>query len=184
MKAIFMSVLIKKSQCAKTSDAQTCDDAAALAQKGLAAPKPAGTSDADWKKLTGATYPVFHSAIALDDASPRRISRRGSTNTRTELMLYHAMHQTQGPGCGYAATGRSVYAMPGSGKDLVKAVWFYARAWNFAPAGFKAQIEPKLEYYYKKYHGNLDGLDAHQDAGAATIFPPGNSGDHACPTPG
>src|SRR5579862_1285645 len=41
MKAIFISVFIKKTQCAKTSNAQTCDDAAALAQKGLAVPKPA-----------------------------------------------------------------------------------------------------------------------------------------------
>src|ERR1035438_1027587 len=29
-KAVFVSVFIKKPQCAKTSDAQTCDDAAAL----------------------------------------------------------------------------------------------------------------------------------------------------------
>jgi hypothetical protein len=45
MKAIFISVFIKKNECAKTHDAQTCDDAAVLAQKGLAAPKPAPTSD-------------------------------------------------------------------------------------------------------------------------------------------
>ena len=56
MKAIFISVLIKKGQCARTvnqktgvsSDPQTCDDAAALAQKGLVAPKPAATSADDW----------------------------------------------------------------------------------------------------------------------------------------
>ena len=59
MKAIFISVFIKKAQCAKTSDAQTCDDAAALAQKGLTAPKPAGTSADDWKKLTGANLSGF-----------------------------------------------------------------------------------------------------------------------------
>ena len=34
LKAIFISVFIKKSQCAKTSDQQTCDDAAALGSKG------------------------------------------------------------------------------------------------------------------------------------------------------
>ena len=45
LKALLYSVLIKKSQCSKTvnastgisSDPQTCNDAAALAQKGLAA---------------------------------------------------------------------------------------------------------------------------------------------------
>ena len=52
LKAILYSVLIKKTQCAKTSDGQTCDDAAALSTKGLSVTKPAGTSDSDWKKLT------------------------------------------------------------------------------------------------------------------------------------
>jgi hypothetical protein len=49
-RAIFVSVYIKKIQCGKTQDAQTCDDAAILAQKGLASQKPAATSDDDWKK--------------------------------------------------------------------------------------------------------------------------------------
>ena len=52
LKAILYSVLVKKAQCGKTSDAATCDDAAALAQKGLQVTKPAATSDADWQKLT------------------------------------------------------------------------------------------------------------------------------------
>ena len=45
MKAIYISVYLKKPQCSKnldasgmTTDPQTCDDAAALAQKGLTAP--------------------------------------------------------------------------------------------------------------------------------------------------
>ena len=48
MKAIFVSVFVKKTQCSKSldpsgssTDPQTCDDAAALAQKGLTVPKPA-----------------------------------------------------------------------------------------------------------------------------------------------
>ena len=57
-KALFISVYIKKNQCGKTSDAQTFDDAAALPQKGLNPPKPAATSDDDWKKRTSAMYPV------------------------------------------------------------------------------------------------------------------------------
>ncbi len=35
LKAILYSVLIKKQQCGEKSDASTCDDAGALAQKGL-----------------------------------------------------------------------------------------------------------------------------------------------------
>ncbi len=37
----------------------------------------------------------------------------------------------------------------------------------------KAQIEPKLEYYYKKYHGGLDGLDAIKQQAQASEFPAG-----------
>jgi hypothetical protein len=65
------------------------------------------------------------------------------------------------------------YSQPGSGQDLKEAIWFYARVWAFAPAQYKAQIEPKLEYFYKKFHGGLDGLDAIKQQAAASVFPPG-----------
>ena len=52
------------------------------------------------------------------------------------------------------------YSQPGATQDLPKACYLYARVLDFAPPQFKAQIEPKLNYYYKRYHGNLDGLDA------------------------
>jgi len=57
--------------------------------------------------------------------------------------------------------------------DAVNAVWFYARALGFAPAGFKPQIEKKLDYWYNKYHGNMDGLDAIKTQAAASEFPSG-----------
>src|SRR5579863_7622390 len=41
LEAIYFSVALKKAQCGKTSDAQACDDAGALAQKGLQVTKPA-----------------------------------------------------------------------------------------------------------------------------------------------
>ena len=58
--------------------------------------------------------------------------------------------------------------------DCIMAVWFFARAWNFAPANFKAQIEPQLEYYYKKYHGDLTGLDGCKDSVRRQSLPAGN----------
>jgi hypothetical protein len=59
--------------------------------------------------------------------------------------------------------------------DPVDAVWFYARVVNFAPAGFKPQIEKKLDYWYNKFHGGMDGLDAIKTQSAATVFPPGGA---------
>jgi len=78
MKAIFVSVSILKNQCVKASDAQSCDKAATLAQKGLLVPRQAPYTDAEWKKITDAAYPLFQSAIALkaDHSESRTESMR------------------------------------------------------------------------------------------------------------
>ena len=65
----------------------------------------------------------------------------------------------------------------------MQAVWFYARAWNFAPPAYKTQIEPKLEYWYKRFHGGLDGLDAVKTASAQTLFKPDSVVISPAPTP-
>ena len=186
MKAIFMSVLIKKSQCAKSNpvDMPTCDDAATLAGKGLTAVKPAATSDADWKKLISGTYPVFHSAIALDDIVSKKDFNAGISEYRTELMLYSPEQTTTWPSQGLWDTLQlaEAYTKSDTPDHLVQAVWFYARAWNYATP-IKAQIETKMKYYYTKYHGNLDGLDAVKTQAAATLFPSGTFVISAAPTP-
>ena len=206
LKAIYISVFIKKNQCAKTSDQQTCDDAAALAQKGLSATKPAGMSEDDWKKQTDATAPFFDSAIAVDDMVAKKDPAAAVEEYRKELMLYPPDKTTSGPALGdtlqlalayvklqlvdaqaardadtkaKAAPGDAALAAAAkaakdkAGQDYLMAVWFFARAWNFAPANYKSQIEPQLEYYYKKYHGDLTGLDGLKTQAAATLFPPG-----------
>ncbi|MGA8042893.1 MAG: hypothetical protein WCA37_08835 [Terracidiphilus sp.] len=182
LKALFISVYIKKTQCGKTSDPQTCDDGAALAKKGLALQKPANMSDDEWKKQTGAAFPIFHSAIALDYILGKKDVKAAIGEYRTELMLYPPEATQSGPGLVDTLQLAEAYTKP-DGKDLVQAVWFYARAWNFAPPAYKAQIEPKLEYYYKKYHGDLTGLDAIKTQAAASVFPPGTFQITAAATP-
>jgi hypothetical protein len=189
MKAIFWSVLVKKSQCAKTvnqktllsSDPQTCDDAAVLAQKGLTAPKPAGTSSDEWKKLTAGTYPVFHSAIALDDVASKKDVKAGISEYRTELMLYPPNLTTTGAGLQDTLQLAACYTKP-EAKDLKLAVWFYARAWNYAAPQIKPAIGKAVEYYYSLYHGNLDGIEAIKAQSADTVFPPGTFVISAKPT--
>lgn len=206
LKAIYISVFLKKSQCAKTSDAQTCDDAAALAQKGLASTKPAGVSDDDWKKQTDATFPFFHSAIAVDNLVSKKDPAAAVDEYKKELMMYPPAATQSGSALGdtlqlalayvklqlgdaqaareadakaKAAAGDAALAAAAkaandkAGQDYVQACWFFARVWNFAPPNFKSQIEPQLEYYYKKYHGDLSGLDQLKTQAAATVFPPG-----------
>ena len=182
LKAILYSVIIKKQQGGKTGDAQTLDDAAALAQKGLTAPKPAATSDDDWKKLTHAAFPIFHSAIALDYAVSKKDYKNAQDEYVAELKLYSDDESKSGAGLIDSLQLAQAYAQPGA-VNLVQAVWFFARVWDLAPAAYKAQIEPKLEYYYKKYHGSLDGLDAIKTQAQASTFPPGTLAITAAKSP-
>jgi len=172
MEAITISVAIKKGQCQKTSDAQTCDDTAAQAKAGLALTKPAGTTDDDWKKQTAVAYPIFQSAIATDDVYAKKDFKAAVEAYKAELMLYTADQTSSGPGLVDTLNLAEAYVKLAP-PDMVNAVWFYARVLNFAPAGFKPQIEKKLNYWYNKYHGSLDGLDAIKSAAAATVFPAG-----------
>ena len=198
MKAIYVSVSLKKLQCQKSvdpstdklTDPQPCDDAAALAEKGLTASKPAGTADEDWKKMTGATYPAFDSAIALDDVLSKQDFASAVDEYTKELMLYPAEATTAGPGLADTLNLAEALAKPSSKRDLVKAIWFYARAWDFAPAAYKTQIEPKLDYWYKRYHGTLDGdaaiksqIDAIKTQARSSLFPPASFSIAPAPTP-
>lgn len=82
MKAAFISVFILKDRCVKTGDVQSCDKAAALAQKGLVAPKPARYTDEEWKRITDTAYPLFQSAIDFKagDSEPRTGSMRNPSD--------------------------------------------------------------------------------------------------------
>ncbi len=179
MKAIYISVSIEKDQCNQSinlstglsKDPHVCDEAAALAQKGLAIPKPAGTSDADWQRMTDATYPIYESAIALDDAASKNDDGAAIEEYRKELMLDSPQATESGQGLVDTLQLAELYAKPKTLNEVL-ACWFYARAWNFAPPAYKAQIEPKLKYWYNLYHGSLNGMDAVETAAAATVFPP------------
>jgi hypothetical protein len=198
MTAIYYSVILKKQQCSKsldatgvTTDAQTCDDMGVLAQKGLTAAKPASMSDGDWKNMTTQAYPQFDSAIAYDDQVSKKDFKGAEDEYTKELNLY-SLADCSKPGFCLADTLQlaQVYAKPGDARDEVKAVWFYARAWDFAPPAYKAQIEPLLEYWYKRYHGTLDGdaaikqqIDAIKQQAQSTLFPPADFKIAPAPSP-
>lgn len=171
LKAILYSVLIKKQQCAKSADAQTCDDASALAQKGLQVTKPASTSDADWQKLTHAAFPIFHSTMAAADTVKK--DYKGAQDEYTAELKMYSDEESKQQGLNDTLLLAQAYSQPGSTQDMKLAVWFYARVWDFAPDQYKKQIEPKLNYYYKKYHGGLDGLDGIKQEAQASTFPGG-----------
>jgi hypothetical protein len=173
MKALFTSIFFMKQQCAKTSDVQICDDAAAQAQKGLSAPKPPHFSDADWSKQRPLAYSFFHSAIALDDALSKGDLKAAEDEYTSGLKLL-SDDQTKTSGLYDTFLLARAYSQPGPAQNLRLACWLYARVWDFAPPIYKAQIEPELEYYYSKSHGSLDGLNDLKAQAMTSTFPPGN----------
>ena len=198
-KALFYSVALKKAACQKgldpatgdEKDVQSCDDSAALAEKALTAPKPDSMDDAQWKGFTGVAYPSYHSAIAFDDEFAKKDLKGAISEFNKELMLYPPDQCSKaGPCLIDTLQLAQAYAKPGDARDQVKAVWFYARAWDFAPPSFKAQIETPLEYWYNRYHGTLDGaaanksqVDAIKTQAQATLFPPSSFTIEPAPTP-
>jgi tetratricopeptide (TPR) repeat protein len=138
MKAILYSVMIKKGQCGQKSDPATCDDAAALAQKGLQVQKPASTSDEDWKKMTGVAYPIFHSAIGLDDAISKKDFKGAQEEYTAEIKLF-SDEQSKSQGLVDTLQLAQAYSQPGATQDLPKAIYLYARVWAFAPPQYKGR---------------------------------------------
>jgi tetratricopeptide (TPR) repeat protein len=201
-KAILFSVYFDVTDCKKAvdpqtgdlKDAQPCDNAAFLADKGLKIGKPSEMDDATWKSFTTAGYPVFHSAIALDDVLSKKDYAAAVDEYTKELMLYTADQTKSGPGLVDTLNLADALAKPSPKKDLVKAVWFYARAFDFAPVtpqhNYKTDIEAKLDYWYKRFHGTLDGdaaikqqIDAIKAKAQSSLFPPSDFTIAPAPTP-
>ncbi len=61
---------------------------------------------------------------------------------------------------------------PGDTQDVAKAVWFYARVWNYAPPAYKAIIAPKLDYWYTRCNGSSDGMSDLKALAKKSLFPP------------
>lgn len=184
LKATLYTVVIKKQQCAKGngSDSQSCDDAAAIAQKGLQIQKPASMADADWQKLTHAAFPIFHSAVALDDVVSKKDFKAAQDEYSSELKMY-AGDESKTAGLQDTLLLAQAESQPGSTQQLIPAIWHYARVWAYAPPAYKAQIAPRLEYYYKKYHGSLEGLDDVKVKAATSEFPPADFTIKPAPSP-
>ena len=182
LRALALSVYIEKSQAAsKTApaDAQPIlDKAAQQSQTGLAAPKPANMADADFQKLKTATTPIFESAIALDDENKKDYA--GAIDAfKKELASYSDPNQTtSGPALNDTYLLGQAYASM-TPPDYPNAVWYLTRAAHFAPAQAQAQIEKAAEYFYKKYHGNMDGFPDIQTQVQSSLNPP----DSYKPTP-
>lgn len=171
IRALALSVYIKKAQAAQNpAGAQPLlDDAAALAQRGLAAAKPANIPAADFDKLKKATTPIFHSAIATDDIA-KKDYKAAIEEFKAELQSVPPEQTTAGPSLNdtYLLGTAFVQIDP---KDLLNAIWYLARAAAYAPEPAKTQIDQQAQYWYKRYHGGTDGYAEVQAMAKASVFP-------------
>ena len=186
IRALALSVYIEKGQAAQKTtpaDAQPIlDKAAQQSQTGLAAPKPAALSDADYQKLKAATTPIFESAIALDDENKKDYAgaidafkkELASYADPTQTTVMPALNDTYLLGQAYTQL---------TPPDYPNAVWYLTRAAHFAPAQAQPTIEKAAEYYYKKYHGSMDGFSDIQTQVQTSLNPPDSYKPTAAPPP-
>lgn len=185
LRALAISVYIKKAQAAqKTTPADQqplLDEAAANAQKGLAAPKPANLPDADFQKLKAAVDPIFYSAIAMD-AQLKKDYPTAEDNFKKELQAVQPAQTQTGPTLNDTYLLGQAYAQQNP-PDLKNAVWFLTRAAAYAPPAAKPQIEKAAEYYYNKYHGSMDGYDQVKTLVTQSVLPTDSYNPTPAPPP-
>ncbi|MCU1312564.1 MAG: hypothetical protein JWM54_321, partial [Acidobacteriaceae bacterium] len=185
LRALAIAVYLKKAQAAaKTTPAEQqplLDEAAANAQKGLAAPKPANMADADYQKLKAAVTPIFYSAIALDDQVKKDYAG-AEDNFKKELQSTDPAQTQQGPALNDTYLLGQAYAQQ-QPPDLKNAVWFLTRAAAYAPPAAKDQIDKAAQYYYNKYHGSMEGYDQVKSLVTQSVLPPPSYNPTPAPPP-
>ncbi|HEY4045861.1 MAG TPA: hypothetical protein VGM27_03250 [Acidobacteriaceae bacterium] len=188
LRALFMTAFINKTKATAAMQSNPSaagpllDAAAAAAQKGLSATKPANMSDADFQKLKTATTPIFYEVIALD-AQNKKDMAGAVQNFTSDLKAYSDPAQTtSGLGLNDTYLLGQAYAQQ-TPPDLKNAAWFLTRAALFAPPQAKPQIQSAAEYFYKKYHGNMDGYPQVQALAQSNLFPPADYNPTPAPPP-
>lgn len=174
LRALALSAYILKAQAGqKTNPADAVpllDEAAKDSQAGLAAPAPEGADAANFDKMKTAVTPLFDGAIANDDLEKKDYDN-AIKYFQQELKAMPAAQQTAGPGIEDTYLLGTAYVQK-TPQDLVNAVWYLSRAAAFAPEPFKDEIQKAAQYWYKKYHGGMDGFDQVQAQSKTSLNPP------------
>ena len=185
-RAYVFEVQLRRQQAEALTDASAkqagLDQAADYAKKGLAATKPKDMSDADWKNLQTAGYPVFYSAIGTA-ALNKKDSAAAIEAFNSELKGV-PVAQTTTPGLQLQDTFYLAQAYyTSTPPDYLKCAYYAARAANFAPEPYKSTFGKLGTYCYRKFHGKDDGYDTLQAAAKDNLEPPSTLNVTPAPTP-
>jgi hypothetical protein len=134
--------------------------AAQFAQKGLPAaesmPRPQGMSDADFTKLQNGLKVIFNGAIGMN-----ALQNKDYATAQKALAAATSVPED-------AANLQDVYPLAtaylqANPADYQNGLCYGAKAVDLAQAQGNAQAQQQIDkfaqYYYKKYHGSLDGWD-------------------------
>ncbi|MGO8720663.1 MAG: hypothetical protein ACLQMO_15830 [Acidobacteriaceae bacterium] len=146
------------------------DEAAKDAQAGLSATAPEGSDAANFERMKTAVTPIFDGAIANDDLEKKDYAD-AIKYFLDELKAMPEQQTTAGPGIEDTYLLGTTYVQQ-TPQDLVNAVWYLARAAAYAPEPFKDEIQKAAQYWYKKYHGGMDGFDQVQAQAKTSLNPP------------
>ncbi|MGA7317025.1 MAG: hypothetical protein WBX22_23990 [Silvibacterium sp.] len=180
LRALIFVVYVEKQQA--QGDQAKLDEAAALAQRGQSATKPASMSDADFQKLKDLAAPIFGNVIGADDVAKKDYKDAITAYTAELHAAKDPAQTTQGLSLAdtYALGNAYVQEDP---KDLVSGIWFLTRAAQYLQEPYKSNVEKAAEYWYKKYHGNMDGFEQIKQLAHDNVFPPASYQPVAAPPP-
>ncbi|HWY67099.1 MAG TPA: hypothetical protein VNX88_00465 [Terriglobales bacterium] len=187
VRALALLTYLTRAQCGQQTSPQAaqqlCGQAAQYAQRGLQAadsmPHPAGVSDADFAKLQNGVKVIFNGAIGMD-AVQRKDYPTAQKALSAAISVPENANNLQDV---YPLATAYLQANP---PDSVTGLFYAARAVDLAQGNPAAQqqIEKFAQYYYKKYHGSLDGWDeVKQKALNSPAPPPGFTITPAPPQP-
>ncbi|WP_446744227.1 tetratricopeptide repeat protein [Silvibacterium acidisoli] len=168
LRALTFVVYVTKQQA--NGDQAKLDEAAAEAQKGLTATKPASMSDADFQKLKDVATPIFYNVIASDDVAKKDYKDAIEAYTSELKSAKDPSQTTQQPLLADTYYLGNAYVQEDP-KDLVNGIWFLTRAAQYLPDPYKTNAEKAAEYWYNKYHGSMDGFDAIKALAHDNVFP-------------
>jgi tetratricopeptide (TPR) repeat protein len=173
--AITIEAYFNKTLADQAADAATkqsdLDAAAAAAQQGIDAPKPASVDQTTFDAQKSKLIPTFYSTIGNDDFAKKDYA--GAIKAFKAELSALPVDQTTVPGTALQDTyfiGQAYFAS--TPPDLIDCTFYATRAAAYAPAQFAAQMQPLATYCYKKYHGKADGYDAVVAAAKANLNPP------------
>ncbi len=145
--------------------------AAGFAQKGLAATKPIDITDADFKTLQTAAYPIFYSTIG--EAALTKADYATAIDTYKKELAFVPLAQTESPNGQLPDTYQLGFAyMKSTPPDLLSCSFYMSRVVAYAPDAVKSQYAPLAKWCYKKYHDGEDGYETIAAAAKDNLFPP------------